>query len=272
MRAELAVIGGGNMAQAIMFGAIDAGVIEPGALVVCEPDIAKHGAFASRGIRATASHADALGALSCQGRVLLAVKPQSLANAAEQLVPHLDAARAVVTILAGTRIETIQRVLGGPSRAVVRVMPNTPARVRRGITALAAGPGVSADDRAFALELFGAVGRVVEIDESLMDAFTALAGSGPAYLFHLAESMIRAGLDMGFVPETADTVVRQTLLGAAALLAEEQGRSPEELRASVTSKGGTTEAALRVLEERGVASAVAAAIVAGRDRGRELGA
>ncbi|HNB59935.1 MAG TPA: pyrroline-5-carboxylate reductase dimerization domain-containing protein, partial [Phycisphaerales bacterium] len=125
--------------------------------------------------------------------------------------------------------------------------------------------------------LFGAVGQTVAVEESLMDAFTALAGSGPAYVFLLVEAMVEAGVRAGFARADSERIVRQTLIGAGALLEAEgaaggKGRDAAALRESVTSKGGTTEAALRVLEARGVAGAVVDAVLAARDRGRELGA
>ncbi len=297
-RPALLVIGGGHMGQAILRGALAAGSLwsRPEArerVIVAEPGAEKHALLAGLGVDVRASAGDGVRALLDRGRhpganggdgvaavILLAVKPQSLGKVAAEIGPllatRLDGRPAgpgsgflVISILAGTRAQRVREVLG-PAARVVRAMPNLPAGIQQGMTALAAHASATARDAAFAARLFECVGRVVNIDESLMDAFTALAGSGPAYLFYLAEAMRKAGIDLGFAPQVADAVTRQTLAGAAALL-QQSGELPAALRAAVTSKGGTTAAATRVLDDRGVMAAIEQAIVAARDRGRELG-
>src|SRR5690606_13250813 len=157
-----------------------------------------------------------------------------------------------------------------PNAAVVRAMPNLPARIRQGATAICLGDGAAPGDDDFALALFRGIGPLVlRIDESLMDAFTAVAGSGPAYLFYLAEAMTRAATELGFDAPAAREIVKATLAGSASLLAQ-SSESPADLRAAVTSKGGTTEAATTVLDNAGVMNAIVRAITAARDRGREL--
>ena len=164
----------------------------------------------------------------------------------------------------------VRSALGGRAR-VIRVMPNTPAQLRRGVSAIAIGEGASEDDAQFAVALFESVGEVVRVDESMIDAFTALAGSGPAYVFYLAEAMMRAGVEIGFDEATADRIVRGTIAGSAALLSDSTDRKPIDLRAAVTSKGGTTFAATQSLDASGAMDAIVRAIIAARDRGRELG-
>lgn len=296
-RALLAIIGGGNMARAIILGALEAKLLAAFEVAVCEPDAAKRNQLARWGVLTFARHDEALAVLANAdpthggrgegpwgergGQVLLAVKPQSLAEVAGQIKEPLRRTgadggvwrpRVVISILAGTPTQKVRGLLGDDV-PVVRVMPNTPARLRRGMSALSPAEGVAPEDAQFAYDLFSTLGEVVRIPESLMDAFTALAGSGPAYVFYLAEAMIKAAQDVGFDRVTADRVVRQTIVGAALLLQESSGGSetPEALRAAVTSRGGTTEAAVRVLDERGVMDAVRGAIAAGRDRGVELG-
>ncbi len=284
--ALLAVIGGGNMGKAIILGALDAKLLAPGEVVVCEPDGAKRDSMRGWGVQVVAEHADALarllpvpgkladiresyGLAACGGQLLLAVKPQMLAQVADQLRPHLAGApRVVISILAGTPTAKIGDALGGAC-PVVRVMPNTPARLRKSMTAIAHGAGATPVHGSMAYDLFASIGEVIKIDESLMDAFTALSGSGPAYVFYLAEAMIRAAQEVGFDRITADRIVRQTISGAAGLLADSH-EPPESLRAAVTSKGGTTEAAVAELERSGVKDALVRAVTAGRDRGREL--
>lgn len=285
MATRLAVIGGGNMARAIVRGALDAGIVAPGGVVVVEPDAAKRGVFSGWGIATTDRHGEALARLKAEGGgggarpiVLLAVKPQMLAEVGAQLRPHWPgAACTAVSILAGTTTSSVAAALGlgsvgGARGAVVRAMPNTAASVRQSITAIAPGAGAAAEDLAGIERLFGALGPTVRIDETLMDAFTALAGSGPAYVFYLAEAMVRAGVSMGFDQPIAEEIVRQTIAGAGTLLRQPGAAAPAELRAAVTSRGGTTQAAVSVLEERAVMRAVIDAVVRARDRGRELAA
>jgi pyrroline-5-carboxylate reductase len=249
--------------------------LKPADVVVCESDTERHRVFKLMRVAVTDSHTDAIAELSAaEGFVLLAVKPQTLPEVAEQLRGRLPEGCGVISILAGTPIAKVAGMLGRGS-GVIRAMPNTAVAVKLGITALSDGPGVTKAQSDFAVLMFGSLGDIVRIDESMMDAFTALAGSGPAYLYYLAEAMMRAGVEMGFDQAIADRIVRVTALGASALLTK-AGIRPGEvsaatLRAAVTSKGGTTEAAVKALEDRGVMKAMVEAIIAGRDRGRELG-
>lgn len=266
----LAFIGGGNMAQALVQGAIASGdpSLAAGRLMVVEPDAARRAWFEQRRVGVLEHARDLAGRLTPGSQLVLAVKPQSLRSAAADLA-GIDLDRVVISILAGTASLRVREALGGLPR-VVRAMPNTPARVAQGATALALGDTARPGDEALAERLFKGVGPlVVRIDESLMDAFTAVAASGPAYLLYLAQAMSEAAVKLGFAPETADRIVRQTLAGSAELL-RQSSESPEELRARVTSKGGTTEAAIRVLDAAGQLDAVVRAITAARDRGREL--
>lgn len=273
--AILAIMGGGTMARAIMRGAFDAKLLAAREIVIVEPDASKRAELARWGVTVTPDHAHAVSLLlppsayPIGGHVLLAVKPQSMPELARQLGPTLaNRGHAVISILAGTPIARLQSLLGG-GVSIVRAMPNTPARLRKGITAISAGPGLSPAQSQFAYDLFASLGEVVRLDESLMDAFTALGGSGPAYVFYLAEALVRAAQDVGMDRITADRVVRQTIAGAAALLTE-SSEPAEELRRQVTSKGGTTEAACTELDARHVMDAFAQAVRAGRDRGAEL--
>jgi pyrroline-5-carboxylate reductase len=199
---------------------------------------------------------------------MLAVKPQVFDVVAPALHARVDH-RVVMSIMAGVGTERIGRALGDVR--VIRLMPNTPARVGKGITAICLGAGARPGDDALARSIFEAVGVVEPIDESLMNAFTAIAGSGPAYVFYLAEAMTRAGVAIGFDESTAARIVRATIAGAGALL-DASDEDPGALRAAVTSKGGTTAAAIGMLDERDVMDAVVEAGRAARDRGRELGA
>jgi pyrroline-5-carboxylate reductase len=277
----LAVIGGGNMGRAIVSGAIAARALNPARVIIAELDPEKHPPFAALGVATTTSAASAGAWLRKRdhtqpGQVLLAVKPQMLAAAAADVFPACGSdSRVIISILAGTtsaRIADAATRLGVRSPRVVRAMPNLPAAIGKGATAVCLSPGTSEADAALALALFRGIGPVVQrIDETLMDAFTAVAGSGPAYLFYLAQAMMQGARTVGFDDAAARNIVAQTLAGAAAMLAASND-PPEILRAAVTSKGGTTAAATTVLENRSVANAISDAILAARDRGRELGA
>lgn len=267
-------MGGGNMATAIVRGALAARLYTPKRIAVCEPDGTKRSAFEALGVSATASHAEAMAEAGPESMLLLAVKPQMFSTLAEQLRAHVSRDPLVVSIMAGVTASAIRAELPTPSRRVVRTMPNLPAAVGLGITAVAepsAGDERGGDrDLTQARRVFDAVGRTVMIREDLLDAFTALAGSGPAYVFYLAEAMALAASRCGLAPEATDTIVRQTLLGAATMLSQSEHAAPV-LRAAVTSKGGTTEAAISHMDQQGVLQAIVEAIIAGRDRGRELG-
>jgi len=195
-----------------------------------------------------------------------AVKPQLFAEAAAPCAPHVGGALQL-SVMAGIRSDTIVAATG--SERVVRAMPNTPALVGEGAAAIAGGVGATDDDMAWAESILGAVGTVVRVPESHLDAVTGLAGSGPAYVFMVAEALIDAGVHAGLTRPTAESLVTQLLVGSAALLRERGDASA--LRAMVTSPGGTTAAGLRVLEQRAVRAAFVDAVAAATARSIELG-
>ena len=200
---------------------------------------------------------------------MLAVKPQVFPEVAPALGPAADGQRRLaISVMAGLRANRIADALGAGT-AVVRTMPNTPAAIRLGITAMAPGPDATTDDLAWTRRVFESVGSVVEIDESHFHAVTATSGSGPAWVFRLAEAWIAAGVAEGLPEETARRLVVETLHGAANLL-QVGDRSPNALREAVTSKGGTTAAGLAALNEHDFDAVIAAAITAATARGREL--
>ena len=263
-------VGGGNMAQAITRGAHDAGAIVSSKMAVLDPDPARRAIFPT----AFADPGEALAWLDRSERtvVVLAVKPQMLGDACAPLrepIASMSATPLCISILAGTTIERIRAAMGGGVR-VVRVMPNTPAQVGRAMSAIAPGEDATETDIAVAKALFGSVGLVEMIDEPMMDAFTAIAGSGPAYLFYLVEALTSGAETLGFEPGVARRIVEQTVIGSAALL-EASDEDAAALRDRVTSKGGTTQAATTTLDDRLVMDALSAALRAARDRGLELG-
>jgi pyrroline-5-carboxylate reductase len=263
---KISFIGGGNMATALIggllnqgYGAGDIHVVEPG-------ELAQKALVRDFGI-AVSSGADA--ALARSDVILMAVKPQTMREAAAAVAPHLTA-QLVVSIAAGVRLTDLSRWLGG-YKHLVRCMPNTPALIGAGITALYAADAVGATGRAGAERILGAVGRAVWVaDEALLDPVTAISGSGPAYVFYFLEAIQAAGRDLGLPEATVKDLAVETFIGAARLAAQ----SPESfatLRERVTSKGGTTAAALQVLDQHGVKDALVAALKAASARSRELG-
>lgn len=261
----LAVIGGGNMAHAILHGAAAAGVLDLSRCVVADPSEERRALFPV----SAGSASEAVTLAGDGAAVLLAVKPQLLKTVADELAAAGVSLRGrlVVSILAGTTIEKIERLM--PGARVVRTMPNTPAQVGLGVTAVCGSAGSTVQDVAAVCALFESVGSVIELDESLMDAFTGVAGSGPAYVFLLAEALAAGGVAAGLAVNDADRAARRMILGAATLL-ERSERSAAELREAVTSRGGTTAAALDVFESASFRETVRRAVEAARDRGREL--
>jgi pyrroline-5-carboxylate reductase len=175
----------------------------------------------------------------------------------------------IISIMAGLHTTRVRVAMGSNAR-VIRAMPNMPCQIGAGMTAIALGDGAKPGDEALAWSLFAALGRTVLLDESLMHAVTAVSGSGPAYIFALAEAMEQAGLATGLAPDVARVLVTQTILGAARMLSESD-QTAAALRQAVTSPGGTTAAALQVFEQRGFNSTIVDALVAARDRGAALG-
>ncbi|MBL8763852.1 MAG: pyrroline-5-carboxylate reductase [Phycisphaerae bacterium] len=264
---ELAVIGVGNMGAAIVRGVLSAGMFPAERIGLADPDPSRLEPFRARGCCVGARAADVVRGSSSGGMLLLAVKPQVFRLVAAELL-GVRPSGTVISIMAGVSSASITSAL--KTERVVRAMPNLAVSLGKGVTAVAPSGGTRESDIRSARGLFEPLGEVLTCEERLMDAFTALAGSGPAYLFYLAEAMERAAVEMGFDRKVAGVIVRRTLSGAAALLDAGREDGPGALRARVTSKGGTTDVACRVMDEAGVASSIRDAIVAARDRGREL--
>ncbi len=270
----LLFVGGGTMAHAIIAGAQKFGVLSGERVGVLDPSAERRGMF-DRGFESAQGAFEWLESVGRGGYgIVLAVKPQMLGAAVEPLRPFVEGSGVppvVISILAGTRSGQVFEAFGGGvfGGRVVRVMPNTPAQIGMGMAAVAASETSTDEDLELAERLMGAVGETVRIDEPMMDAFTAVAGSGPAYVFYLAEAMTKAAVSLGFDEGLARKIVEQTVVGSAALLGESDDDAAV-LRAKVTSKNGTTHAATTALDGLGVMDAFAAALTAARDRGIEL--
>jgi pyrroline-5-carboxylate reductase len=264
---SIGFIGGGNMARSLAGGLVDSGWA-PARIRIAEPDADKREALT--GMLGVACTAENPAVAEWADVLVLAVKPQVLHEVCDAIAAAVQSRRPlVVSIAAGVRSNDIERWLGG-NLPVVRVMPNTPALVGSGASALFANAQVSAGQRDRAESILRAVGVTAWLDdEPLMDAVTALSGSGPAYFFLLMEAIEDAGRELGLDADTARLLTLETAFGAAKL-ALESDDSPAELRRRVTSPGGTTEAALAALEQGGLREVVARALRAAADRGRSL--
>jgi pyrroline-5-carboxylate reductase len=262
---SVAFIGGGNMASALIGGLLRAGRAARDVVVV-EPDEAQRARLAGQfGVQAQAG-ADAR--LAEAGMVVWAVKPQLFVEAAAPCAAYVGSALQV-SVMAGVRSVAVVRASGSPR--VVRTMPNTPALIGQGIAGLYARPEVDAADRLQVDALFAPTGQMIWVNqEDDLDAVTALSGSGPAYVFYFIEAMVQAATEMGLSAEHGRQLAQATFAGAAAL-AQQSPLSPTALREQVTSKGGTTHAAITALQQQGVGPAFVKALHAARERAEELG-
>jgi pyrroline-5-carboxylate reductase len=264
LQGTIALAGAGKMGGAMLTGWL-AGGLDPKRVVVIEPSPSPEiAALAAKGIRLNPPAKDT----GTVETLVVAVKPQSFRDAGAVLKPFAGPATLVVSIMAGATIASISGVCGG---AVVRAMPNTPAAIGRGITVAVAAGNVSAAQRTVADALLRATGAVEWVDdETLMDAVTAVSGSGPAYIFLLAEELARAGVEAGLPAELATRLARETVAGSGELLRRSEASSAT-LRQNVTSPGGTTAAALEVLMgPDGMQPLMIRAIAAATRRSREL--
>jgi len=270
MAASLLIVGGGRMGGALLGGLLRSGFVGAEEVVVVEPLEARRAELAAArpGVRTVG--APEPGLLGDEGERLpgavLAVKPDAAEGACRAL--GATGVTRVLSIVAGVPSARLEVALGGEP-VVVRAMPNSPALVGAGATAIAGGTFATSADLAWAEDVLSAVGTVVRLPERLLDAVTGLSGSGPAYCFLVAEALMEAGVQMGLPHDVSRQLVVQTLLGAATLLAE-TGEDPAVLRGEVTSPAGTTAAGVRTLEARAVRSAFMEAVAAATERARNL--
>lgn len=257
----LAVVGGGNMGIALVGGLLSSNWIQADELAIVEVLASQREQLALRFPGVTV--ADIVPACTA---AVIAVKPPDAPAAAAAAVRA--GATRVLSIAAGVPLSSLEGATG-PGIAVIRSMPNTPALVGLGAAGLAGGTTASADDLAWATGILGAVGTVEVVPEYQLDAVTGLAGSGPAYLFLIAEALIDAGVLAGLSRAASEALVTQLFVGSAAMLS--QRGNPADLRAMVTSPGGTTAAGLKALEDRAIRAAMQSAVMAATERSRELG-
>ncbi|HJT19941.1 MAG TPA: pyrroline-5-carboxylate reductase [Nitrospira sp.] len=263
---RIAFVGGGLMAEALIGGLMVSKLCRPTAIWATDPVSSRRDRLkGSFGIRVGEHNREAV---KWADIVVLAVKPQSLPGVLQEIGSSL-AGRLTISIVAGVTIASIQGQAPSADK-VIRAMPNQPAVVRDGVTALSTGTSLSEVDWQSARAIFEAVGRAVVIDERLMDAVTGLSGSGPAYVFLVIEALADGGVKMGLSRETAELLAAQTVLGAARMVLE-SGEHPAELKDRVASPGGTTIAGLHALEQGSFRATLMGAVEAATRRSQELG-
>jgi pyrroline-5-carboxylate reductase len=262
---QISFIGGGAMAEALVRGILAKGLYPADAILVSDPLDRRRDYLASEiGVSTTALNRDCLAA----PLLLLAVKPNNLADALEGLAPHWPDTCMLVSILAGKSLGEINLLLpnGVP---VVRVMPNTPSLIGRGMASIAANAATTPEQKALAVRLFEAVGEVVELPESYFDIVTGLSGSGPSYVFLIIEALIEAGVYQGLPRRIARQLVLQTMIGASHMV-KETGMHPAELKEQVTSPGGTSAAGLQVMEAAAIRSILIESVKAATQRSEAM--
>lgn len=264
---KIGFIGGGNMGEALISGLLAASLFRAEKIFVYDVSSSRTEHLAKEfGVRAAGSIRELAESTSI---ILLAVKPQVMVPVLSELRPHLAGRPLVISIAAGIPLALLEEKL--PEKTpIVRVMPNTPALVQQGASALSRGKAVSAEQMQMSLSLFRAVGKAVEVEEKHMDAVTGLSGSGPAYVLLAIEALIDAGVFMGLPRQTARELVVQTFMGTASLL-DRSGKHPGELKDMITSPGGTSIQGLQVLESYSVRGALMEAVEAATRRSEELG-
>jgi pyrroline-5-carboxylate reductase len=264
---KIALIGGGNMGEAILAATLGKGQGTPQDVSVGEVSRERRQYLKEKyGVVVTESNREAA---SDKDVVILAVKPQNLSEVMAELSGCLGPAQLVLSIIAGARVNTLCQGLS--HSCVVRAMPNTPAQIGAGISAWTAAAGVTDEQKGLARNILTAMGKEIYFDnEECLDMATAVSGSGPAYFFLLAGSLIDAAVEIGLHRKAAEELVLPTMLGSAQLL-QKSGKTPEELRRNVTSPGGTTAAAIKIFEEGKFSSLVREAVRAAYKRAQELG-
>jgi pyrroline-5-carboxylate reductase len=264
---KIAFIGGGNMGEAMLAAVLEDSLAKPEAIWVSDVSLARRKALVQQyGVAAMASN---LEAISGKEIVVLAVKPQSLAEVMDKLGGRLGSDQVVLSIIAGARIETLSR--GLKHGAIARAMPNTPAQIGEGMTVWTATPEVTTEQKGLVGAILGAMGAEIYVDdERYIDMATAVSGNGPAYFFLMIESLIEAAVAIGLPRDMAGRLAVQTMLGSGRLI-QQSGVEPAELRRRVTSPGGTTARALEQFEKGQFTELVRRAVRAAYDRARELG-
>ncbi len=264
---SIGFIGTGNMATALIKGILEGGIFDKSRIYGSDKDQEKLKKISKElGIGVYSSN---ISLAQISSIVVLSVKPQSIKEVLEEVKDYVGGDKLIVSIAAGVPIAFIRSFLGRKV-PIVRVMPNTPALIRRGISGIATDKRLSDEIMDMIFKIFSAVGEAIVVEERMMDAITAISGSGPGYVFRFMECMVEGAIQMGFEEEVARRLVVNTFLGASELARISQ-ESLSSLREKVTSPGGTTEAALKIFEQRGLKTIILDALKAAKNRGEEIG-
>ncbi len=266
-RKKISFIGSGNMGEALIRGLQSSEIFSGEEIMAADRDERRRREI-SQGLLVKVTE-DNRRAARFGDIVVLAIKPQHLSPVLREIGPELKPQQLLVSILAGVPTSRLEKTVG-KKIPVIRVMPNTPVLIKAGVAAVSPGKYAGEEHLALAERILSSVARVVRLDEEMMDAVTAISGSGPAYLYYFTEALAAAGRELGFEAELAETLAVRTVVGSAKLL-EGSGDPADILRRRVTSPGGTTEAALKVLEESGFAGMLKEAVRKAWERSRELG-
>ncbi len=264
---NIALIGGGNMGEAMLAAVLSKALAKPASISVS--DVSRQRLDYLKKQYSVTVTADNVEAVSGKAIVILAVKPQNLAEVMAGLKGKVKSDQLVISIIAGAKIKTIAQ--GLDHKAVVRAMPNTPAQIGEGMSVWTATPDVTESQKQAAKAILGAMGKELYVeDEGFLDMATAVSGSGPAYFFLMVEALVEAAIEIGLPPDTAQEIVVQTMLGSAKFI-KQSGETPSSLRKKVTSPGGTTAAALSQFEKGEFNELVKRAVRAAYERAKELG-
>jgi pyrroline-5-carboxylate reductase len=263
---KIGFIGAGNMGQAIINGLLAAKAVAKSNIIIYDPDREKIQVLKKKGLRIAADNEDLIDRSDI---IILAIKPQLIDEILEDIKESRLKACLLISIAAGITTGHIENLLARKV-ALIRVMPNTPALIREGVTAICRGRFASVGDEKMAEAIFSSVGKTVKVDESLMNAVTGVSGSGPAYIFLIIETLIESGRQVGLSREKAEILARQTVLGAA-MMAMQSGDDEAILRKKVTSPGGTTEAALKYMDKKKFTRILIDAVKIAAARAKELG-
>ena len=263
MTYQLGIIGAGNMAEAIVRGAINSGAINPAEIIACDPSEARRDIWEAMGVKFVNTNDEVA---NCQ-RIMLAVKPFILGEVLESIREKIAKDAVIISVAAGITNEFLDSILKDRGQ-IVRIMPNTPLKVNCGAVSCTAGPRATQESLSWVKNIFSDA-LCVEVEEKMIDAVTAISGSGPAYFFYIAEAMIKAGIQEGLSPESARELAAQTCLGAGKLMLQSQ-EDPAVLRRQVTTPNGTTQKSIETFDLHGVGAGISAGTRACAARSREL--
>lgn len=262
---KLTIIGFGHMGSAIIAGAIRSGILSPDDVTVADKSPENLKKAEALGVAVTS---DNVKAVRCTDAVILAVKPNNLYDLADEIRDSLPSSAVLVSICAGKRLDTLSEMFGAQAKTI-RVMPNTPALVGEGMSALCRNQNVSDDELSSIKEIFESFGKTEVVSESLFDTVTAVSGSGPAYVYAFIDALMKYAIESGMTPEQGKAFAAQTVLGAAKMTLSSE-ESPQKLKENVCSPGGTTIEAVKVLDERGFEDIIKSAAKACEEKSKKM--